>query len=58
VVSGATYSDIISSQEETMNNTVASHAAFGCARALLATQPVKYLVIQISDPTRPQIVPE
>jgi quercetin dioxygenase-like cupin family protein len=23
-----------------------------------ATQPVKYLVIQISDPTKPQIVPE
>src|SRR5206468_1608266 len=75
-------------REETMKKTVISHAAFGCATALLAsfvtylslapggtfyeppgalhavsrngsaTQPVKYLVIQISDPTKPQTVPE
>jgi hypothetical protein len=50
-----------------MKKTVISHAAFGGATALLAScvtylassvQPVRYLVIQISDPTKPQTVPE
>src|SRR6266850_343233 len=96
-------------KEQTMKKTVISHAAFGCATALLAScvtylalaqtqppantgtrqtelfrttmndvlgrvvtirrterdpgngssvQPVRYLVIQISDPTKPQTVPE
>jgi hypothetical protein len=54
-------------KEETMKKTVISHAAFGGATALLAScvtylassvQPVRYLVIQISDPTKPQTVPE
>jgi len=47
-----------------MKKTVISHAAFGCgalhaiSRNASSVQPVRYLVIQISDPTKPQTVPE
>ena len=47
-----------------MKKTVVSHAALGCgelhaiSRNANSVQPVRYLVIQISDPTKPQTVPE